>query len=44
MPLEEVAACASHEVLMEVDNNISLIVGGSQGILNHSLGLTPSTY
>jgi hypothetical protein len=32
--LEEVATRTGHEVLLEVDNNISLIVGGSQGILN----------
>ncbi len=34
--LEEVDTCTGHEGLMEVDN-ISLIVGGSQGILNQQL-------
>jgi len=35
--LEEVATRTGQEVLLEVDNNISLIVGGSQGILNQQL-------
>jgi len=40
MCLEEVAVHAGHEVMMEVENNISLIVGDSRGILDSSLGLT----
>jgi hypothetical protein len=32
MSLEEVAACSSHKVLMEVDNSILLIVGDPQKI------------
>jgi len=32
--LEEVAVCAGHEVLIEVDDNILLIVGNLQGILD----------
>jgi hypothetical protein len=31
--LEKVAVRAGHDVLMEVDDNISLIVGDPQGIL-----------
>jgi hypothetical protein len=31
--LVKVAVRAGHKVLMEVDDNISLIVGNSQGIL-----------
>jgi hypothetical protein len=33
--LEEVAVHAGHEDLMEVDNNISLIVGDRKGILEY---------
>jgi len=32
--IEEVTESACHEVLMEVDGNISLIVGNPQGILD----------
>jgi len=36
LSLEEVAVHTAHEVLMEVDNNILLIVGDLQRILDHS--------
>ncbi len=42
--IEEVAESAHHEVLMEVDGNISLIVGNPQGILEESSVLTQSTH
>jgi hypothetical protein len=32
--LEEAAISAGHKVLMEADDNISMIVGGPQGILD----------
>jgi hypothetical protein len=35
--LKDVAFCAGHEVLMEVDVNILLIVGDPQGILGQQL-------
>jgi hypothetical protein len=35
--LEEVAVHAGHEVLMEVNDNISLITGDPQGILDQHL-------
>jgi hypothetical protein len=35
--LKEVTVNASHEVLMEVDDNTSLIVGDPQGILDQHL-------
>jgi hypothetical protein len=37
LPLEGVAVRASHKVLMELDNNISLIVGYPQGVLGQQL-------
>ncbi len=48
LPLEEVAVCAGDKVLMEVDDNILLIDGDPQGILDvrleprsiHSLNIT----
>jgi hypothetical protein len=42
--IEEVTESAHHEVLMEVDGNISLIVGNPQGILGESSGLAQSTH
>jgi hypothetical protein len=39
--LEEVTVNASHEVLMEVDDNMSLIVGDPQGILDQQLRPIP---
>ncbi len=42
--LEEVAVCASQEVLMEVDDNILLIARDLQGFLDQWLGLTQSAY
>jgi hypothetical protein len=35
--LEEVTVCSGHKVLMEVENNILLIVGNLQGILEQQL-------
>jgi hypothetical protein len=40
-PPEEVAVCASHKVLMEVDDNILLIVVNPQGISNQQFCLYP---
>jgi hypothetical protein len=34
LSLEEVTVCAVHKVLMEVNNDILLIVGNPQGMLN----------
>ncbi len=34
LSLEEVAVCAVHKVLLKVDDNILLIVGDPQGILD----------
>jgi hypothetical protein len=42
--IEEVTESTHHEVLMEVDGNISLIVGNPQGILGESWGLAQSTH
>jgi hypothetical protein len=39
--LEEVIVRASHEVLMEVDDNCALIVGNPQGILDLQLRPRP---
>jgi hypothetical protein len=44
LSIEEVAESAHHEVLMEVDGNISLIVGNPQGILRESSGLAQYTH
>ncbi len=41
MSLREVAPCAGHKVLMEVDDNILLIVGDQSGILDKQLRLHP---
>jgi hypothetical protein len=37
LSLEKVAAYADHEVIVEVDDNIVLIVGNPQGILGQQL-------
>ncbi len=37
LPLEEVAVRAAHEVWMDVDNNISLILDDPRGILDEQL-------
>jgi hypothetical protein len=42
--IEEVTESTHHEVLMEVDGNISLIVGNPQGILEESSSLTQFTH
>jgi hypothetical protein len=34
LSLGEVVVCAGHKVLMEVDNNILVIAGNTQGILD----------
>jgi hypothetical protein len=39
--LEEVTVRASHEVMMEVDDNILLIVGVPLGILDQHIRLHP---
>jgi hypothetical protein len=39
--LKEVAVHEGHKVLMEVDDNISLIVGNLQGILDQQLKPRP---
>jgi len=39
--LEEVSVCAGEEVLMEVDNNMLLIVGDSEGIFRLSSYASP---
>ncbi len=38
MSLKEVAMRAGHKVSMEVDDNVLLIVGDAQGILDQQLG------
>jgi hypothetical protein len=43
LPLEEVTVRASHKVLLEVDDNISLIVGNRQGISDQQLRPRPIT-
>jgi hypothetical protein len=43
MSLEEIAVHAGHEVLMEVDYNISLIVSNQWGILDQQLKPHPIT-
>ena len=44
LSLKEVAVHEGHKVLMEVDDNISLIVGNLQGILDQQLKPFPTTY
>jgi hypothetical protein len=39
--LEDVALCAGHKVLMKVEDNILLIVGDPQGILDKQLRFWP---
>ncbi len=34
----------SHDIVMEVDNNSSMIVGDPQGVLGHNSGLGQSIY
>jgi hypothetical protein len=41
LSLEEVTVRASHEVMMEVDDNILLIVGDPHGILDQHIRLHP---
>jgi hypothetical protein len=41
LSLEEVTVRAGHKVLMEVDDNISLIVGNPQGISDQQLRPRP---
>ncbi len=44
MSLEEVAVLAGHKVLIEADNDILLIVGDPQRILDHHLWPHPKSY
>jgi len=44
LSLEEVAVPAGHEVLMEVEDDILLIVGDSQGIFYQQLCPRPNNY